>query len=104
MLFAGTSFLQAPLSSDYEVLREFLPALNPDYLPEGGSNCARVIPETPEAWRNADEAKRWAEVQAVLEVVNESLEAARDWADADPYIAAGVYTRVEVRPFRRVLP
>lgn len=34
----------------------------------------------------------------------ESLEAARDWADADPYIAAGVYTRVEVRPFRRVLP
>ena len=34
----------------------------------------------------------------------ESLEAARAWADADPYIAAGVYDRVEVRPFRRVLP
>lgn len=34
----------------------------------------------------------------------ESLEAARAWADADPYIDAGVYTRVEVRPFRRVLP
>lgn len=34
----------------------------------------------------------------------ESLEAARAWADSDPYIAAGVYTRVEVRPFRRVLP
>ena len=45
--------------------------------PDAGSNCARVIPETPEAWRNADEAKRWADVQAVLEVVNESLEAAR---------------------------
>ncbi|MCW5581179.1 MAG: YciI family protein [Luteimonas sp.] len=34
----------------------------------------------------------------------ESLEAARAWADADPYVAAGVYERVDVRPFRLVLP
>ena len=34
----------------------------------------------------------------------ESLEQARAWADADPYVAAGVYQRVEVRPFRPVLP
>ena len=34
----------------------------------------------------------------------ESLEAARAWAQADPYVAAGVYQRVEVRPFRKVLP
>ena len=33
-----------------------------------------------------------------------SLEAARAWAEADPYIAAGVYDRVEVRPFLPVLP
>jgi uncharacterized protein YciI len=33
-----------------------------------------------------------------------SLEAARAWAEADPYVAAGVYARVEVRPFRKVLP
>jgi len=33
-----------------------------------------------------------------------SLEDARAWADADPYVAAGVYARVEVRPFKRVLP
>lgn len=33
-----------------------------------------------------------------------SLEDARAWADADPYIAAGVYTRVDVRPFKPVLP
>lgn len=33
-----------------------------------------------------------------------SLEDARAWAAADPYCAAGVYQRVEVRPFRRVLP
>jgi uncharacterized protein YciI len=33
-----------------------------------------------------------------------SLEQARAWADADPYVAAGVYARVEVFPFRKVLP
>jgi uncharacterized protein len=33
-----------------------------------------------------------------------SLEDARAWADADPYVAAGVYTEVSVRPLRKVLP
>ncbi|MDX9944797.1 MAG: YciI family protein [Azonexus sp.] len=33
-----------------------------------------------------------------------SLEAARQWADADPYIAAGVYEKVTVKPFKKVLP
>ena len=33
-----------------------------------------------------------------------SLPDARAWADADPYVTAGVYERVDVRPFRRVLP
>ena len=34
----------------------------------------------------------------------DSLVAVRAWADADPYLAAGVYERVDVRPFRKVLP
>ena len=34
----------------------------------------------------------------------ESLEAARAWADADPYVAAGVYSKVTVKPFKKVLP
>jgi uncharacterized protein len=33
-----------------------------------------------------------------------SLAEAQAWADADPYVAAGVYRRVTVKPFRRVLP
>lgn len=33
-----------------------------------------------------------------------SLDAARTWADADPYIAAGVYEKVTVKPFKKVLP
>lgn len=34
----------------------------------------------------------------------ESLDDAQAWADEDPYVAAGVYDRVTVRPFRLVLP
>ena len=34
----------------------------------------------------------------------ESLEAAQSWADADPYLKAGVYEQVTVKPFKRVLP
>jgi len=34
----------------------------------------------------------------------DSLEEAQAWAAADPYQAAGVYARVEVRPFKKVLP
>ncbi len=50
VLFAGTAFLQSPLSSDYEVLREFLPALNPDYLPEGGSNYKAMLEASMQAF------------------------------------------------------
>ncbi|WP_107850488.1 YciI family protein [Oceanimonas marisflavi] len=34
----------------------------------------------------------------------DSLEAAQSWADADPYVAAGVYADVIVKPFKKVLP
>ena len=34
----------------------------------------------------------------------DSLSAAQAWADADPYVAAGVYAKVNVRPFKKVLP
>lgn len=34
----------------------------------------------------------------------ESLEAAQCWAEADPYVAAGVYQSVSVKPFLKVFP
>lgn len=33
-----------------------------------------------------------------------SLEEARAWADSDPYVSAGVYQKVTVKPFKLVLP
>ncbi|MFN0039284.1 MAG: YciI family protein [Burkholderiales bacterium] len=34
----------------------------------------------------------------------ESIEEARAWIDADPYVTQGVFARVTVKPFRKVLP
>jgi hypothetical protein len=34
----------------------------------------------------------------------DSFDAAQAWADTDPYVTAGVYNRVSVRPFKKVLP
>jgi len=34
----------------------------------------------------------------------DSLEDARTWAQADPYVAAGVYATVDVTPFRKTMP
>lgn len=34
----------------------------------------------------------------------DSLDAAKAWADQDPYILSGVYRSVEVKPFKQALP
>ena len=34
----------------------------------------------------------------------DSLGAAREWAESDPYVKAGVYQHVTVKPFKKVLP
>jgi len=33
-----------------------------------------------------------------------SLDAAQQWIDADPYVTAGVFSSVSVKPFRKVMP
>ncbi len=34
----------------------------------------------------------------------DDLDAARQWADDDPYVTGGVYRQVQVKPFKKVLP
>jgi uncharacterized protein YciI len=34
----------------------------------------------------------------------ESLDAAQEWAQADPYVASGAYAKVIVKPFKKILP
>ncbi len=44
---------------------------------DAGSNCLRIMPESPETWRDEAEAKRWPKVKWVLENVTSALEAQR---------------------------
>ena len=41
---------------------------------------------------------------SLLIVQFDSLEQAKEWANVDPYIEAGVYKNVTVKPFKKVLP
>lgn len=43
-------------------------------------------------------------VGSVIIAEFESLEAARSWADADPYVAGGVWVKVKVMPFHKGFP
>jgi Ca-activated chloride channel family protein len=59
IVFSGSAFLQSPASADYEILREFLPALGPDFLPEGGTNYAQLIDAAIEAFGDSAAADRY---------------------------------------------
>jgi Ca-activated chloride channel family protein len=59
VVFSGTAFLQSPLSADYEILREFLPSLGPDYLPEGGTNYTALIESAVSAFNHSSAADRF---------------------------------------------
>lgn len=59
VVFAGTSFLQSPLSADYEVLRDFLEELDPTYLPQGGTEYAAMLKTAVNAFGQQGEGDRF---------------------------------------------
>jgi Ca-activated chloride channel family protein len=59
IVFSGTAFLQAPMSADYEIIREFLPSLGPDFLPEGGTNYSQLIDTSLGAFGEGSAADRY---------------------------------------------
>ncbi len=45
-----------------------------------------------------------AHIRSLIVAEFASLADARTWAEADPYVAAGVYADVAIKPFKRVFP
>jgi Ca-activated chloride channel homolog len=72
VVFSGTAFLQSPLSSDYEILREFLPSLGPDFLPEGGTNYGAMISTALDAFGTTASADRFLIVLSDGEATDEN--------------------------------
>ena len=58
-VFAGTAFLQVPMSSDYEIMRDILPGLDPSYLPQAGTDYAGMLRVANEAFGQSTAADRF---------------------------------------------
>ena len=72
VVFSGTSFLQSPLSADYEILREFLPALGPEFLPEGGTNYRALLDASLQAFGSTNAADRFLVILSDGEATDEN--------------------------------
>ena len=75
-VFAGTAFVQSPLSADYEVLREFLGALDTSYLPQGGTDYASMLNAAARAFAAQGNGDRYLVVLSDGEATDEEWQTA----------------------------
>lgn len=54
IVFAGTAFLQSPMSPDYQILRSFLKDLNPSFVPQGGTDFEAMIETALDSFEQSD--------------------------------------------------
>jgi len=59
VVFAGSSFVQVPMSPDYQIIRKFLPTLDPNYMPVGGTDYDRMLGSALEGFSEADDRDRY---------------------------------------------
>jgi len=59
IVFAGTAFVQVPLSPDYQIIREFMPSLDPDYMPQGGSDYTKMLAAALEGFGEKSDRDRY---------------------------------------------
>lgn len=75
IVFAGTAFVQVPLSSDYQIIREFLPDLGPDYMPQGGSDYTGMLKAALEGFGEEPDVDRY------LIVLSDGESTTEGWQD-----------------------
>lgn len=68
------------------------------------TNQGRLLVAGPTPAIDSEEPGEAGFTGSVVIAEFDSLEQAQAWADADPYIAAGVYESVIVKPYKKVLP
>lgn len=54
VVFAGDAFIQSPLTSDYSAVKLFLRAVDPEQMPQGGSNIGEALTLARQVLENAD--------------------------------------------------
>jgi len=98
--------LYAIISEDVEDSLELRKAARPAHLErvETLKNEGRLILAGPHPAVDNDDPAEAGFTGSLVVAEFGSLAEAKAWADADPYVAAGVYANVTVKPFRKVLP
>ena len=98
--------LYAIIATDVEnSLTERLKA-RPDHVArlEQLKSAGRLILAGPHPAIDSDDPGEAGYSGSLVVAEFDSLQDARDWADQDPYIKSGVYDKVSVKPFKKVLP
>lgn len=54
IVFAGTAFLQSPMSPDYQILRGFLNDINPSFIPQGGTDYSAMLEAALDSFEQSD--------------------------------------------------
>ena len=98
--------LYAIISQDVENSLEKRLAARPDHLArlETLKTEGRLILAGPHPALDTDNPGEAGFTGSLVVAEFNSLEDAQTWADADPYITSGVYEKVIVKPFKKVLP
>ncbi len=98
--------LYAIISEDVNDSLEKRMAARPDHLArlEKLRDEGRLVLAGPHPAIEADSPGEAGFTGSLVVAEFDDLDAAQAWADADPYIIAGVYENVVVKPFKKVLP
>ncbi len=98
--------LYAIISEDVNNSLERRLAARPDHLArlEALRDEGRLVLVGPHPAIDSEEPGEAGFTGSLVVAEFASLKEAQAWADADPYMIAGVYARVTVKPFKKVLP
>jgi len=98
--------LYAIISQDVDNSLQARLAARPDHLArlETLQNEGRLVLAGPHPAIDSNDPGEAGFTGSLVVAEFASLDDAQNWADADPYIAAGVYQQVTVKPFKQVFP
>lgn len=98
--------LYAIISEDIDESGPLRARARPDHLArlEALRDAGRLILAGPHPRIDSEDPGPAGFTGSLIVAEFDSLAAANDWAKADPYVDAGVYAKVIVKPFKRVLP
>lgn len=98
--------LYAIISEDVENSLEKRLPVRPAHLDRVNllKDAGRLIIAGPHPALDTEEPGQAGFTGSLIIAEFESLAAAQAWADDDPYVHAGVYANVTVKPFKKVLP